>query len=120
MTPLASLLLDTFVTLIAVAALAVLVLYGVRRFGFGRPSGPLALVGRLPLDGRRTVYLVRVSSTVYILGASEAGLVKIGELPDSEIGGVLATESHGPFARVLAKALERKQPAGGEQRDREV
>lgn len=116
MSPLASLLIDTFVTLLAIAALAILVLYGVRRAGFGRPSGPLALVGRLPLDARRAVYLVRVSETVYVLGASEAGLVKLGEISKSELGSDFAEPVQGPFARVLARALERKagDPGAGD------
>src|SRR5688572_15963629 len=66
--------------LAGVAALAVLLLSLGRRFGVGRPSGPLELVGRLPLDGRRAVYLVRVGETVYVVGASESGLNKLGEI----------------------------------------
>ena len=76
--------MQSVVTLLGVAALAVLLLYGARRTGMGRPSGPIELVGRLPLDGRRTVYLVRVESTVFVLGSSEAGLVKLGEMPAPE------------------------------------
>jgi flagellar biogenesis protein FliO len=77
--PVASYIVQTVVTLVGVAALAVLLLYGARRAGVGRPSGPLEVVGRLPLDGRRTVYLVRVGRTVYVVGSSDAGLVKLGE-----------------------------------------
>jgi flagellar biogenesis protein FliO len=79
--PVASYIVQSLVTLLGVAALAVLLLYGARKTGMGRPSGPIELVGRLPLDGRRTVYLVRVESTVFVLGSSEAGLVKLGEVP---------------------------------------
>ena len=84
MSPVASYVVQSLVTLVGVAALAVLLLYGARKTGMGRPSGPIELVGRLPLDGRRTVYLVRVESTVFVLGSSEAGLVKLGEMPASE------------------------------------
>lgn len=79
MSPVASYIVQTVVTLVGVAALAVLLLYGARRAGVGRPSGPLEVVGRLPLDGRRTVYLVRVGRTIYVVGSSDAGLVKLGE-----------------------------------------
>jgi flagellar biogenesis protein FliO len=79
--PVASYIVQSLVTLLGVAALAVLLLYGARKTGMGRPSGPIELVGRLPLDGRRAVYLVRVGSTVFVLGSSEAGLVKLGEVP---------------------------------------
>jgi flagellar biogenesis protein FliO len=79
MSPLASYVVETLITLVAIIALAVALLYGARRVGLGRPAGPLRLVGRLPLDGRRAVYLVRVGDTVYVLGSSEAGLQKVGE-----------------------------------------
>jgi flagellar biogenesis protein FliO len=77
-------LVQTVVTLLGVVALAVVLLYGARRAGIGRPTGPVHLVGRLPLDGRRAVYLVRVGRAVYVLGASEAGLTKLGEVSDTE------------------------------------
>ena len=72
MSPLAHYVVETLVTLLAIVALSVLVLLGARRAGMGRSAGPLELVGRLPLDGRRAVYLVRVGTTVYVVGASEA------------------------------------------------
>jgi flagellar biogenesis protein FliO len=86
--PVVSYVVQTLVMVVAICALAVLVLYGARRIGVGRPSGPLALVGRLPLDGRRAVYLVRVGEMVYVVGASEAGLEKLGEISRRELGGV--------------------------------
>jgi len=43
----------------------------------------MELLGKLPLDGRRAVYLVRVTNTTYVVGASEAGLVKLGEHHDA-------------------------------------
>jgi flagellar biogenesis protein FliO len=82
---------ETLVTLAGVVALAIALLHfaGGRRFGASRPSGPLDLIGRLPLDlqGRRTIYLVRVGAKLYIVGASDAGLAKLGELDASEIPG---------------------------------
>lgn len=86
MSPVASYVVQTLVTLVGVAALAVLVLYAARRAGVGRPTGPIDLVGRLPLDGRRAVYLVRVGTTVHLVGSSEAGLVKLGEVPEGTLG----------------------------------
>ena len=43
----------------------------------------MELLARLPLEARRSVYVVRVLDQVLILGASEAGLTKLGELPES-------------------------------------
>src|SRR5690606_11998613 len=97
--------IETFVTLIAVLALAVLVLYGARKWGIGRPAGPLELVGRLPLDARRAVYLVRVGKHVYVVGASEAGLTKLGELgADGLVEAGERTQSTVTCREVLARA----------------
>ncbi len=115
MSPLASYLVETLVTLVVVIALAILVLYVARRAGVGRPSGPLRLVGRLPLEARRAVYLVRVGRTIYVLGSSEAGLKKLGELPEQELD--WSEEAPAPaFSEVLARVLK-KSPAGQEQDD---
>lgn len=80
MSPLGAYLLETLVTLSAVVLLAFVVLYGARRLGVGAAKGPLELVGRLPIDARRAVYLVRVGELVYVVGASEGGLTKLGEV----------------------------------------
>ncbi len=111
MTPLTTYVVETLITLVAVIALAVLVLYGARRVGIGRPGGPIELVGRLPLDGRRAVYLVRVGPQVYVLGASEAGLTKLGESPASDLDlPPPPPPGSGGFPDVLARALGRGKP----------
>jgi flagellar biogenesis protein FliO len=106
-TPLGRYVVETLVMLVAVAALVVLVLSAGRRLGMGRSGGPLELVGRLPLDGRRAVYLVRVGETVYVVGASESGLSKLGEIPKDGIE--LPKGEPGPrgFRDVLARVLDR-------------
>lgn len=110
MSPLATYLIETAVTLVAIVTLAGLVLVAARRFGVGRPAGPLRLVGRLPLDGRRAVYLVRVENKVFVLGASEAGLHKLGELegdhPDLE-----APEPP-PFREILERVVRKNKGEG--------
>ena len=106
LSPLASYVVETLITLLGVIALAVLVLYGARRLGVGRPAGPLNLVGRLPLDGRRAIYLVRVDKTIFVVGASEAGLTKLGELDGEAIA--LAPDpvaAQVPFVDVLARVV---------------
>ena len=112
MSPVAKYVVEMVVTLLGVIALAVLVLYGARRIGVGRPGGPLELVGRLPLDGRRAVYLVRVAKTIYVVGASEAGLAKLGELGEDAIDASAFEPPPRPFADVLARVLNRKKPEG--------
>ncbi len=110
MTPFATYIVETLVTLLAVVALAVLVLVGARRFGLGRATGPLELIGRLPLESRRAVYLVRVLDRVFVLGASEAGLDKLAEFESS--GFVAAGEPKLTFKQALSRVLEREQQGG--------
>ena len=101
-------LIETSVTLAAVCALALVVLWGARRLGVGRPTGPIELYGHLPLDARRSIYLVRVGEQVFIVGVGEGGFTKLGELAASEVPrGEPALGS--PFADVLARALKGRQ-----------
>jgi len=120
MSPVAAYFVQTMVTVLAIVALAVLVLYGGRRLGLGRPSGPLELLGRLPLEARRAVYLVRVGKVVYVVGASEGGLTRLGEV---EADALPAGSPGGPgptFAEVLGRLVRPSQvgsirpPSGGE------
>lgn len=105
MSPLGRYVVETLVMLVGVAGLAVLLLVAGRRLGVGRPSGPMELVGRLPLDGRRAVYLVRVGSSVYVVGASENGLSKLGEVPTEGLELPKGDAVGKPFEAVLARVL---------------
>jgi flagellar biogenesis protein FliO len=99
-------LIETFATLLGVCALAFVVLWGARRLGVGRPTGPIELQGHLPLDARRAIYLIRVGPHVFIIGAGEGGFTKLGELPASELPALsMARESS--FATVLSRVLHR-------------
>lgn len=106
MSPLATYVVETLITLSGIVVLAGLVLYAARRVGVGRPTGPLELVGRLVLDGRRVVYLVRIDKKVLILGASEAGLSKLGEL-DADSVTFESVSTTPAFREVLERALGR-------------
>lgn len=109
MSPLATYLVETFVTLLAVVAIAILVLVGAKRLGVGRPHGPMQLLGRMPLDARRVVYLVKVADQVLILGASEAGLTKLGELHSGQLVDEPKPEQPG-FAELLSRLRNRANP----------
>jgi flagellar biogenesis protein FliO len=102
--PYAGYLVETFVTLAIVCGLAVLLLWGAKRAGFGRGSGPVELCGHVQLEARRAIYLVRVVDTVYVVGAGEGGFVKLGEVPASSLPTATATEAR-PFAEVLSRLL---------------
>lgn len=110
---------QTFVTLLAVCGVAFVVLYGARRLGVGRARGPITLVGQLPLEARRAIYLVRVGEQVIVVGASESGFTRLGEVAAAELstaepaavrgsfagGGLLGRLGDGgPFRDVLARA----------------
>lgn len=101
-------IVQTIVTLLAVCALAFVVLYGARRLGIGRPHGPIELVGLLPLDARRSIYLVKVAGQVIVVGASEAGFTKLGEIAAAELPAEEKAES-GAFADVFARVLGREK-----------
>jgi flagellar biogenesis protein FliO len=110
----ASYLIETFLTLLAVCALAIVILYGARRLGIGRPSGPVELCGQLPLDGRRAIYLVRVGEQVFVVGVAEGGMTKLGEVTAASLPKAMPQAA--PFAQVLARVLGRARPAKGDER----
>jgi flagellar biogenesis protein FliO len=66
--------LQTVVTLLVLGLLAFALIQLQRKATLSGARGPLEVVGRLPLDARKTVYLVKVGEQVLVLGASEAGL----------------------------------------------
>lgn len=74
-------IIEGSLTLLAVLALAIYVLFLVRRGSLARPSGPLEVLARLPLESRRSVYVVRIANQLLIVGSSETGLTSLGELP---------------------------------------
>jgi flagellar biogenesis protein FliO len=104
MSPLSRYVVETLVTLLAVVALCILVLSALRRVGVGKTGGPLELMARLPLEGRRAVYLVRAGETVYVLAASESSLAKLGEMPRGTLPEVTPLEPRS-FGAVLKRAL---------------
>jgi flagellar protein FliO/FliZ len=99
-------LIETFVTLVAVCGIAFVVLWGARRAGLGRASGPVELRGHLPLDARRSIYLVKVGEQVFVVGVGDGVFTKLGEVPASELPAVVATRG-ATFADVLGRALGR-------------
>src|SRR5687767_6013245 len=104
MTPLSRYVVETVITLMAVVALSIVLLSALRRVGVGKAVGPLELVARLPLEGRRAVYLVRVGETVYVLGASDNAIQKLGELPQGSLPREPSPEQQS-FGAVLKRAM---------------
>ncbi len=114
MSPNGAYIVQTLVTLAAVCGLAVVVLWAARRAGVGRHSGPIELLGRLPLEARRSIYLVKVGEVVFVIGAGEGGFTKLGEVPAS--GLPQAAEPQGgdaSFGEVLSRVLKGKKGKEG-------
>jgi flagellar protein FliO/FliZ len=112
-TPVGSYILQTVLALLGVIALAAVILLVARRLGVGQATGPMELVGRLPLDGRRAIYLVRVGERVFIVGASEAGLSKLGDVPGDSLPAASDPRAPGPsFTAALAQVLGRSAESG--------
>jgi flagellar protein FliO/FliZ len=109
MSPYASYLLEMLGTLLVVCALAALVLFGARRLGVGRATGGLELLGRLPLDARRSIVLVKVGEKVFVIGTGDGPMTKLGELPAASVPRE-ALEEPRSFGSVLARALTRDVP----------
>jgi flagellar biogenesis protein FliO len=105
--PTAQYVIQATVTLIGIALLAALLLLANRRWMGPRTRGPMNLLGQLPLDGRRSVYLVEVGATVYVLGATDHGMVKLGEVDRATLPEHLPATSRS-FASVLRDALGRE------------
>jgi flagellar biogenesis protein FliO len=113
--PYAGYVIQTVATLAAVCALAAVVLWAARRAGVGRPAGPITLVGRLPLEARRSIYLVRVGEVVLVVGAGEGGFTKLGEVPATSLPASQASaSSFVPFADVLSRVLGPGKGGDGE------
>ena len=111
-----SYIVETFVTLVAVGGLAFVVLYGARRFGMGKSRGGIELVGQLPLDARRCIYLVKVGEQVLVVGAAEGGLTKLAEMPVSSLPqSPEGREGRTLFSEVLARA--RRAPSAPKSKD---
>lgn len=104
MTPLSRYVVETLVTLLGIVALSVVLLSALRRAGVGKPGGPLELLARLPLEGRRAVYLVRVGKLVYVVAASESSLAKLGEIPREDLPEAASLEPL-RFSDVLKRAV---------------
>jgi flagellar biogenesis protein FliO len=102
-----SYVVQALLTLLGVALLGALLVYAARRSTGPHRPGPLSLAARLPLDGRRAVYLIRAADKLFIVAIGESGIAKLGELaadslPHAEL------EPPG-FAETLRLALARRR-----------
>ena len=109
MSPVAEYVVQTGVSLLGVVALAWIILYAGRRLGVPQLKGPMQLLGRLPLEHRRAICLVKVGERVLVIGTSEAGITKLAELNENELPDLTPVVRRG-FADILQATLRRKPP----------
>lgn len=112
-------LVETIVLLVVMSALAIVVLFVARRAGLGAARGPIRLVGQLPLDPRRSVYLVQVASKILVVGVAEGGMTKLGELDDGDLPPAPEAPSN-TFRDVFARVLGKRDPNEAVEADPEV
>jgi flagellar biogenesis protein FliO len=96
--------LQTVLTLLILGALAYGLIYLQRKLTLSGSKGPLEMLGRLPLDARKTVYLVKIGEQVLVLGASEAGLRLLSTLNAKELPALQPGQSV-PLPRGLLHGL---------------
>ncbi|HKA89131.1 MAG TPA: flagellar biosynthetic protein FliO [Haliangiales bacterium] len=96
-------LLQTLLVLAVVCAVAWLILrFGVRRLYSGGGHGPLRVVARLPLEPRRTLYIVDAAGKIFFVGTSEGGPVTLlAELDPAVVEAALAAARSEPRAGLL-------------------
>jgi flagellar biogenesis protein FliO len=103
-------LFETLVILALVCVGAWLVIrFGIRRLypGPGAQKGPLRLIARLPLEPRRTLYIVEAGKKMFLVGAGEQGpLATLGELDPNDV----ATPDAPVPQRTFLDLLRKKDP----------
>ena len=99
-------LLSTTLALLGVCALAVVSLRLLKRAPQKEGAG-LKLVASLPLEGRRSMYIVEAGGRCFLVGAGDAGLALVAELDPSQVKLRGAEPARGVFAEALARVLGR-------------
>lgn len=111
-----SLLLLALVVGALVAVVVAARALGRRGRGGGR-GGWMEVLGRLPLEPRRSVYVVRVADRTLVLGSSEQGLTLLRELEGGELpASAVASAAGSSFPELVQRAsaaLRRRGPAPG-------
>ncbi|MBP8810610.1 MAG: flagellar biosynthetic protein FliO [Kofleriaceae bacterium] len=119
-------LLVTTVVLLAVVCLVAFVVVRLLRRGLeGRPVGErlVSVVARVPLEPRRSLYVVRVGGKTLLLGASEGGLSLLSELDGAALPSTTEVSAGQRFADLVSAAWGRRRggatsagpPAGGDE-----
>lgn len=103
-----ALALTTLVVLVAVCVVVLLVArYAGRWLGTrGDDGGVVRVRARVPLEPRRSLYVIEVGGRTLLLGSSEGGVTMLTELAPEELPP--AGMPRRGFAELVAKALARR------------
>jgi flagellar protein FliO/FliZ len=88
----------SFISLGLVCLLAYGLLRWLGRRGVGQGAGPIRVVGRCPLEPRRTLFLVETAGRCFLIGAAEGALSLIAEV-DAAQARVVERQAPSPGAR---------------------
>lgn len=107
MSPEATYVLESLATIAVFGGALYAATWGLRRIQGHRPAGPLEILAKQPLDGRRSVYLVRVGKRVLIVGATDTSLTRLGSTSLASVEAELAESAVPPksFRAALSRAL---------------
>jgi flagellar biogenesis protein FliO len=103
-------MVQTGLTLGAIALLGYLLVYAARRANRGLPKGPLELLATLRLEQRRALYLVRIAERTVVIGASEGGMLTVMELSPAELASISPGQPRAGFADILGRVLMTSPP----------
>lgn len=100
--------LKMFLGLGIVCLLAVVLLRVVAPFLTGKahlPSSQMRVIGRLGLEGRRSLLLVRIAGRTFLLGSTDGGISLLAELDDNQFADRQAVPRAAslPFADLFRK-----------------
>ncbi len=87
-------ILKTFLSFALILFLMAVLFYALKKFypnvpGFSSPDPGMRIYGRLQIQPRKSIYIVRVLNKVLVLGISENSINVLSELNDPEIIKVL-------------------------------
>jgi flagellar protein FliO/FliZ len=74
--------------------------------GFGRGTGAIRMVARLPLEPRRSVYVIEAAGRCFLVGVGDGPMSVLAELDKAALPAE-AVPATPKFAEVLARVLRR-------------
>ena len=108
----------SFLSLGLVCLLAYVALRWLARRGVGQGMGPIRIVGRCPVEPKRSLYVVETAGRCFLVGASDGGMSLIAELDPKDLPVPAPRPAFGVgalggarFAQVLARL--RGRPMAG-------